>query len=389
VRERSGGSLLVTVLLVLAVAACGTGGGGEDGSGDSAAVPFTAVDLPAGATPVVLSAAGDELLVGVRWSGRDVVPGLLRRGADGVLAEVPVRGATPYGLLATWYSVVADGDRIVAVGGERGGAHGNVRWSVWSGTADDVAEQPQGFSTFGGWGAGELVGAVATPAGPVLIGSWQSARSGLDVAAWTADGDAWTRQASQGTALESDRGSLGFPVAAAPLERGVLVAGWRLVTGGGETREEPVVWRSTAGTTGWTAEPLPGAGGAGAALAARCGEGACAVAGRVDGALALWRLTDGAALRVDGTPSVAVGEDDRMAAPVEVGGRVTQVVSDGERVRVASADGDGDGDGWTVRDAAGPVGAVTAATRVGDAVYVLAGPGDEQRLWRADVAALG
>ncbi len=373
----------MTVLLVLTVAACG--GGGEDGTGEPAPVPFTRVDLPAGAAPVVLTAAGDALLVGVRWAGRDVVPGLVRRGPDGSLAEVPVRGATLYGLLATWHSLVADGDRIVAVGGERGGAHGNVRWSVWGGTAEGVAEQPQGFSTFGGWGAGELVDAVATPAGPVLIGSWQSARSGLDVAAWTSDGDVWTRQASEGTALESDRGSLGFPMAAVPLERGVLVAGWRLESGGGETREQPVVWRSTAGTTGWTAHPLPGAGGAGAALAARCWGSVCGVTGRVDGALAVWRLEGGAAERVDGTPRVAVDEEGRTAAPVEIGGRVTQVVSDGERVRVASADGDR----WTVRAAEGPVGTVTAVTRVGDALYVLAGPDGGGQLWRADVAALG
>jgi hypothetical protein len=67
-------------------------------------------------------------------------------------------------------------------------------------------------------------------------------------------------------------------------------------------------------------------------------------------------------------------------APVEIDGQVTQVYTDGDTVRIARTDGRA----WTVRTAAGPTGAVTAAITTGDALYLVAG----QTLWRADLAAL-
>jgi hypothetical protein len=375
--------LLLTAALTLVLAGCGHIGPSDPAPAGSM-VPFTAVESPAGSAPVALSVAGDAVLVGMRRDSQPLVPGLSRRGLDGTVTDVPVRAATPYGGLAVWRSIASDGDRVVAVGGERGGAHGHVRWSVWSGSAAGLAEQRQGFSTFGGYEAGDLVDVVLTPAGPVLVGAWASATLGFDVAVWTVSGDTWTRQSSAGTALESTQKAQGFPMAATALGQGVLVAGWQLAlgTGGGQ---QPVVWRSDSGATGWTRTVLPEAGKAGTAVAARCQDPVCGVAGRVDGSLAVWRSDGGAWSRLGGLPPVAVGDKDRLVAPIQVDGRTVQVMSDGGQVKIASSDGNT----WTVRPAAGPSGTATAAVAAGDTLYLLAGPDDKtQTLWRADLASI-
>ncbi|HEY0637501.1 MAG TPA: hypothetical protein VGD67_07625, partial [Pseudonocardiaceae bacterium] len=245
--------------LVLAVAGCGTGDdgrsgdGGNDGngaarsggSGDAGGsgtvarrpeVAFTRVGLPDATLPVVLTPEGDGLLVGTRRGG---APGLLRLGAAGAITEVPLAPATPYGREAEWRAIEVAGDRILAVGGERGGAHGNVRWSIWTGSGAGLTEWPQGFSVFGGYGAGELVGVARTADGPVVLGSWESRDTGSDVAVWTtADGMTWARQSSAGTPLESRRGALGFPTAATAAGDAALVVGWELAGG-----QRPVAWR--------------------------------------------------------------------------------------------------------------------------------------------------
>lgn len=344
-----------------------------------APVPFRAVDLPAGTVPEVLAAAGQDLLVGVR--GSDDAPRLLRVGPDAAVTEVPVAPATGYGRTAAWYSVTSDGSRVLAVGGDRGGAHGNVRWSVWSGSPAGVREQPQAFSTFGGWGAGDLVDGVLTPDAATVVGTWESADAGMDVSVWTTDGATWTRADSTGTPLGSTRTSLGFATDATNLGPGTVVVGWQV---GGGKGPSPVVWQSTGSTSGWTRTPLPDAGTNGAATSVRCAT-TCAVAGRVDGELALWRLIDGTWSRVPGLPAVRVGDADPVPAPLDVDGSVTQVASEGPAVRVLRAE-----EPASVHPAEGPVGPATAAVEVGGSVYVLAGP-DEQsrRLWRADAAALG
>lgn len=382
---RSGGLLMVALTLILA--GCGLIGSSKPAPGNSTA-PFTAVELPRGSVPVVLAVAGDAVLVGVRRDGQPLVPGLLRRGSDGTVSKVPVQAVTPYGVLAAWRSIASDGDRVVALGGERGGAHGHVRWSVWSGSVAGLGEQRQGFSTFGGYEAGDLVDVVLTPAGPALVGGWASATLGFDVAVWTLSGDTWTRQSSAGTALESTQQAQEFPMAATALGQGVLVAGWQLALDAGG-RQQPVVWRSDSGATGWTKTVLPDAGQAGAAVAARCQGAVCGVAGRVDGSLAVWRSDSGTWSRLGGVPSVAVGDNDRLVAPLEVGDRTVQVVSDRGQVKIASTPAGTGGGTWTVRAAAGPSGTVTAAAVVANTLYLLAGPDENtQTLWRADPASI-
>ena len=95
--------------------------------------------------------------------------------------------------------MATDGARVIAIGGANGGAHANVRWTTWAGTAAGVVELPQSFYTFGGWGAGDLVEAVVTPSGDALVGSWGGARAGLDTAVWTFADRTWTRQDPAGT----------------------------------------------------------------------------------------------------------------------------------------------------------------------------------------------
>jgi hypothetical protein len=368
--------VLLGVLVLLAPIACGTPAGVDP-------VRFVRVDLPGSAVPQVLVASGRELLVGVRHPGPPPRPGIVRLAADGAVAEPTVTPASGYGATASWYSLDVDDRQVVGIGGDRGGAHGNVRWSVWAGSDTGVREQEQAFSTFGGWGAGGMVDSVLTAAGPVLVGSWQSADAGLDVAIWTAEGDTWTRRDSTGTPLASTRAELGFPLDATALQQGLLVVGWQLAGGTGGT--DPVAWRSESTQGPWTRTPLPDAGASGAATAVRCAGATCAVSGRVDGALALWRLTEGRWNRVAGVPEVAVGERAPLPAPLDPGGTLVQIVPDGDRITILRMDGAG----ATQRPVAGPTGVAAAAVEAGGSLYLLAGPNPEELdLWRADPGAL-
>ena len=352
---------LVVVLLLAGCAAP---------AGEPPPVGFTRVDVPG--APVRLAAGPDgDLLVAVRRDGR---PGLVRHAADGTNIDIPLTPATEYGAEALWYSLTSAGGRILAVGGKRGGAHGNVRWSLWDGDRTGITERPQAFSTFGGLGAGDLVDGVLPATGPLVVGTWQSASAGSDAAVWTFDGTTWTRQSSAGTALESTRGRLRFPMAATAHGADVLVAGWELAG----THQRPIVWTLRAGTaTATTATTLPDAGKAATAIAVSCADDVddgCAVTGRVDGRLAVWRQRGDTWTRAGGLPDVRVGDADRRVAPLGD----TLVYSDRGIVRIATLGAD-------VRDTSGPTGVVTAVARVGDTTYVLAGPTtDNQSLWRAD-----
>jgi hypothetical protein len=367
------GRILVVAALVATLVSCG-----DD---QPAAVAFTRVDLPRGARPVALAAGGDDLLIGVRRPGQPVEPALLRRGRSGVVSELPVRALSPYALVAGWVSIGSAGDRIVAIGGERGGAHGNVRWSVWNGSPTGLTEQVQAFSTFGGYGAGELYDVVITPDGPAIVGTWESPTAGFDLALWTNDGDTWTRQTSSEPALASTRELLGFPIAATALGKGILAVGWQLAGGA----QQAVAWRSSSGTTGWTRTALPGTGADPSANAVRCAGDTCAATGRSDGKLAIWRLAGDTWSRLPNVPPVPVGDRDKLTGLLDLDGRLVQVIAENGQVKILRADGDR----WTTLTAAGPSGPVTAAVRVGNDVYLVAGADENsQTLWRADIGAL-
>ena len=367
---------LVVVLTIWVAAACAAPAPPTTPTGPPD-VRFAPISLPPGAVPEVLAADGDQLLVGVRREAAPQQPGLVRRGPDGAVVEVPAQAATGYGRTAFWYSLAADGNRILAIGGDRGGAHGNVRWSVWTGSSAGVTEHVQAFSTFGGWGAGDLIDGVLIPGSSAVVGSWESEDAGLDVAVWTPEGDTWVRRSSTGTPLQSTRSSVAFATAATGYGPGVIVAGWQIATGAG-AGQAPVVWQSGPDATGWNKTVLPDSGKAGTSMAIRCAPNTCAVAGRVDGNLALWRLTDGRWSRLPGLPPIAVADSDRIAAPVDLDGAPTAIVADQGHVKIVEV-----GETTSTRTAAGPTGAVTAAVRVGSSVYVVAG----DQLWQADAAA--
>ncbi|MDX8030620.1 hypothetical protein SK803_10385 [Lentzea sp. BCCO 10_0856] len=336
--------LMLAVLLVLT----GCSSGADNGVG------FTAVDLTA--TPEALATHADMLVIGTRPSDH---PELVTRTKDGTLTNVRLTPTTPYGKEAHWYGITSDGTTITGVGGERGGAHGNVRWSAWTGDTRQIVEKTQAFSTFGGYGAGELIGVVRTAQGPRIIGTWQSAKAGLDIAAWTYAEDTWTRQPSAGTALESSQDLLRFPLAVTQNGDGALVAGWQIAKG----TVGAAVWQFD-GTT-WTTATLPDGD---AALAARCWDGTCHVVGRAKGKLAWW-TGSGSDWRKLTTPDIPVGDDAVLAAPVPVNGTPTLFV-DHNGVKLVS--------GKDERPADGPSGEVVAAEKADDQVFVIAGG----RLWR-------
>jgi hypothetical protein len=332
-------------------------------------VGFSRIEL-GGAVPVRVAADGGDLLVAVRQDDKDDRPGLLSHAADGTNTDIPLTSATEYGAEALWYSLTAAGGHILAVGGKRGGAHGNVRWSVWDGDRTGITERAQTFSTFGGLGAGELVDGVLPSTGPLVVGTWQSASAGSDAAVWTFDGTTWTRGSSAGTALESTAEELKFPMSATTHGDDVLIAGWELA----DAHQQPIVWTLRAGVA--TVTTLPDAGRSATAIAVSCTPD-CAVTGRVDGQLAVWRQRGTEWTRVPGLPKVPVSDTDRPVAPVGD----TLVYADRGVVRLATLGVDS----TDISDAAGPTGVVTAVARVDDSTYVLAGPTtDEQSLWRAD-----
>jgi hypothetical protein len=168
-----------------------------------------------------------------------------------------------------------------------------------------------------------------------------------------------------------------FVTAATGYGPGVMIAGWQIATGAG-AGQAPVVWQSRSDATGWNKTVLPDAGKAGTSTAIRCASASCAVAGRVDGNLALWRLADGRWSRVQGLPPIAVADSDRLAAPVDIDGSLAEIVADQGQVKIVEM-----GESTSTRAAAGPTGPVTAAVRVGPSVFVVAG----DRLWQADATA--
>lgn len=346
-----------------------TGGPSPAAGSTTAAGPalaWTAVTLPTGLEARTLTTLGDRLLVGALRAGDPPAPAMLLVDATSTVTTVPVTPSSPYGFEARWYSVATDGTRVIAIGGANGGAHANVRWTTWAGSADGVTELPQSFYTFGGWGAGDLVEAVVTPSGDALVGSWGGAQAGLDTAVWTFAGSVWTRQDSAGTLLQSTDRVLTGPRGATVDGTGLLVAGSALHLDPGAVRQTATLWRSPGVTGGWARVDLPDAGNHSEAVSARCPapDAVCVVAGQVDGALALWRLDGEQAARLGGIPALAVGDQDPVPAPLRAGATTLVVSPAGAGTAVVS----GTDAGWA--QSAGPSGRPVAAALVGRRLYV-------------------
>ena len=368
-------AVVTTLVAAAALGACtSTDGSGSATStaGSGPRLSWATVTLPAGVEPKTLTTMGDRVLVGGLKAGDTPdtpSPTMLTIDAAGSQTPVPLNPQSPYAPLARWYSVATDGTRIVAIGGANGGAHANVRWTTWAGTAAGVDELPQSFYAFGGWGAGDLVDAVITPGGDALVGSWGGAKAGLDAAVWTFADRVWTRQESAGTALESTATLLVGPRGATGDGDGVLVTGSALHLDQG-VDQTAAVWRSSGVNTGWHRIDLPGAGAHSEAVSAQCSpaDGSCLVTGQVDGRLALWDLHGDTATAQAGLPAIGVGDQDVIPRPMSAGPH-TLVVSPaaGQSVVLSST-----AVGWAT--SAGPTGLPVAAALVGDRLYVATRP---------------
>ncbi|MEI2731206.1 MAG: hypothetical protein V9G08_04230 [Dermatophilaceae bacterium] len=330
------------------------------------ATSWSAVPLPDGAVAVTVTAYEADLLVGTHSSADPPAPGLLRRQGQS-WQPLPVRPTSGYARQATWLSIQAEADgSLVAVGGARGGAHSNVRWTVWRGApGDGLTEEPQAFEVFGGWGAGDQLAVVATASGPMLVGSWQSAQSGLDVAVWLARGQAWVRQPAAGTARESRPDLIAGPRSATDDGAGAVVVGSVLALRAGSVLQTPAVWTSERGDTGWRRIDLPSGGQAGEAASATCTVGSCAVVGWVGEQVAVWRLEAGVARRVEGLTSIPATSGTPIIAAARSDGRTAVLVGQGSG-SVLVTEGSS---GWTSRP--GPAGNVTAFAVAGPSEYAV------------------
>ncbi|MGW6195141.1 hypothetical protein ACWF0M_03235 [Kribbella sp. NPDC055110] len=334
---------------------------------------WTLVDVSP-AEPVTLTAHDNQLLVGLRHRGAKVVPELMFYDSTGKRTPVAVKPnpASPYAFEAIWYSIAYDGKQLLALGGASGGAHSNTRWTVWTGTPQTgLVEHPQNFWTFGGQTAGDLFSAVRTPSGGALLGTWGGVQTGNDAMVWLPQSDGkWVRQDPTKTALQSTPSLLVGPGFGTTLGDRIVLVGSQVRLAPNVVAQEAAVWRSTRFNQGWTRIVLPDPGSRSQANTATCAKD-CVISGYVDGQLAIWQLdASGAAKRLQGVPSVPVGDKDKLPPPIIDGDKVVQVVAQDNKVKVLT----GQDGHWTVRDTVGPEGKVTDAVLLPDRkLYLIAG----------------
>jgi len=324
---------------LLALLGC-TPAAGPTPSDSPRPVAWTEVALPGHVAPVTLTSLPDGLLVGARdehaAEGR-IAPRLLLRRGD-AWTVVPLEPETFYARLARWRSVVSDGRRVFAIGSFPGGAHGNPRVTTWAGTLDGVHEQPQTWTTFGGWAAGGIVGLTLDHHSPFIVGSWWVDGPGLDIALWSQRGETWLRGSSVGTTLASSDDRLVAVTSAASGPQptpGLLLTGSVVDLANGSVTERAAVW--------WRDSPAAprrlvtlSEGSGGRSTSARCDSGSCLVAGTVDDELVAWRLdTNGTPTAITELPHVEV--DDSPALAGSFGGR--PALATGSLVLVDSDDG--------------------------------------------------
>jgi hypothetical protein len=245
-------------------------------------------------------------------------------------------------------------------------------------------EYPQEFNTFGGQTAGGLYSAIITPAGQALAGTWGSANTGLDGAIWLPQGPTkWVRQSSAKTPLESVPSLLLSPSYGTAAGDGILLVGSQ-VRLESKVKQETAVWLSAKVNQGWSRIELPELGDRSQGNTATCTSAtACTISGFVDGKLAIWQLDGDQGKRLPNVPALAVGDKDKLPPPVVAGGRIYQLIAEGNKVKVVS----GQDGTWTVRESTGPEGVVKDAALIGKTLYLLAGPADKPAsLWKTTLS---
>lgn len=376
------GSLRLVSLVVAGAVALSAGLAGCDlGRGTSAPTPtpsalsWSQVALPDRTEPVTLSSAGAALVIGAHVSEPSGPRLLVLR--HGEVAQVPLQPESPYAQVARWLSIAVMGDRVEAVGGARGGAHANFRWTVWSGTwsGDDprVVEQPQPFGVFGGWGAGDLTGIAFAGSEPVIAGAWQSDLTGNDVSLWRRSGERWGRLSSTGSPLGSTPEALNGARFLTTTGQGLALAGSVTELGGGGVASVPALWTAPSADGPWHLTKLQASDPLAEAHAARCEGERCVVVGVDSGRLAVWDVTSGRSTRA-AVPDKAAREDQAAPAPVVLRGDDFLAVTGSVLQRTAS--------GW--REWSAPAGLPTAAAAVGDTLYLVTVDNHgRSRLWAA------
>ncbi|WP_152363320.1 hypothetical protein [Microlunatus speluncae] len=328
--------------------------------------------LPVTFRAETLDTGSGRLIIAGRSSDPDR-PTLLISDSEAV-REVRLVPESSYGRTAALSSIAVTADRAYAIGGDRGGAHGNVRWSVWSGNLDGLTEHEQIFWTFGGQSAGSLTTIVAGPDGPMIIGNWGSPH-GLDITVWTERQDVWTRHDSRGSALASTARELLSEKATAVIDNRVIIAGTALgLTNGLVPRA--ATWSRDGGTGDWRRTDLPTDGTASSALDVACAE-ECLIAGVVDGRVAAWS-GDGTTWRA--MPPTGLAADEKAvtirAFRVDAGWQIA-VARQPEITIIDVATG---------RTHPGPGGTLIDAVGVGPTAHLLVEDDTGTRAtWRADL----
>ncbi|MFW5471658.1 hypothetical protein ACOCJ4_16610 [Knoellia sp. CPCC 206435] len=351
---------------VLLGSACTGSPTGTVGPSGRAGPTWRTVALPDAVSPVTLASDGTSVVVGARAADRPN-PRLFVGTDASDLRPVDLTPRSPYAFEARWFQVVTHEGRVDAVGGVRGGAHGNYRWTTWSGDAAAVAEQEQPFGVFGSYGAGDLAGLAYAGTSPVILGAWQSERTGLDIAVWTRTGARWARQPSAGTSLASTPDALVAGRAITSRGDGLVISGSVTRLSPGSVRVDAAVWTAPGGTGPWSRVDLPRTSDdeLAEAHAATCTPQRCLVAGSEGGRLALWELVDGSASRLDGIPDVRLPENVPVPAPVRAGKDDVVVVPTGSRSTVLRHAGGA----WSSAD--GPGGTPVSAVVRGDDLWVV------------------
>lgn len=282
---------LLATLLVGAAAAC-SNPASPTPPPSPRALGWQSVDLPGGASPLLVRTGPDLVLVAARSGDRASLFRLPASHSAALLDAEPV-ALEPHGVYAPgarWVDLAVDGSRVLAIGRAAGGAHGIPRWTVWDGSPDRLVERPQPFETFGGPRSGGLA-AVAPGPEEVVVGTWDDGGPGLDARLWSQTSPhAWQRN-PVAPALASTATVLPQPVALARSATGLVLVGSVTDLGGGPAVvTRATAWTAPTATGPWTRLDLPATTTAARATGVACSGERCWVVGADGSRPAAWQV---------------------------------------------------------------------------------------------------